>query len=161
VLLERDNELSAMNRFLDDVRGGEGGMLVLEGPPGIGKTALLDAIDDCAGRGGIEVMHARASQLDCGFSFGVASQLFERLVRDAGAEERGVLLRGVARDAMSALGISGDRAEGDRPGAAGAEHRRCPLGGSLLVAMAALHGTPVAIFATGDRDRYASDRARS
>jgi DNA-binding CsgD family transcriptional regulator len=58
------------------------------------------------------VLHARASQLDQGFSFGVARQLLERRVRAAPGEGNG-LLDGAARDALPALGIADGDAEGD------------------------------------------------
>lgn len=45
MLLERDIEMGVVDGFLDDVRGGEGRIMVLEGPPGIGKTALLDELE--------------------------------------------------------------------------------------------------------------------
>jgi DNA-binding NarL/FixJ family response regulator len=113
VLLERDIELGLVDEFLDDVRAGEGRIVVLEGPAGIGKTALLRQVDERAAGSGIGVLHARATQLDHGFSFGVARQLLERCVRAAAAVEREALLGGVAQDALTPLGIAGDRAEGD------------------------------------------------
>jgi DNA-binding CsgD family transcriptional regulator/tetratricopeptide (TPR) repeat protein len=113
VLLERDTELGLVDGFFDDVRRGEGRIIVLEGPPGIGKTALLRELDERAGRCGIEVLQARASQLDHGFSFGVARQLLERRVRAAAPAEREALLGGAAQDAAPALGIAADGAEGD------------------------------------------------
>jgi DNA-binding CsgD family transcriptional regulator/tetratricopeptide (TPR) repeat protein len=115
VLLERDIELDLADGFIDGVRGGEGRIMVLEGPPGIGKTALLRAVGERAAGCGVDVLHARASQLDHGFSFGVARQLLERRVRAAAAGERKGLLDGAARDALPALGI----ADGDAVGGAG------------------------------------------
>lgn len=44
MLLERDTELGTGDDLLDGVRRGEGAILALEGPPGIGKTTLLRAI---------------------------------------------------------------------------------------------------------------------
>jgi DNA-binding CsgD family transcriptional regulator len=38
----RDSECAAIDRLLDEVRGGESRTLVLRGEPGVGKTALLD-----------------------------------------------------------------------------------------------------------------------
>jgi DNA-binding NarL/FixJ family response regulator len=42
-ILERDQERTATARAIDDAARGDGGLLVLEGPAGIGKTALLRA----------------------------------------------------------------------------------------------------------------------
>lgn len=113
VLLERDTELGVVAGLLDDVRAGKGRVLILEGPPGIGKTELLHAVQERAAEAGVDVLPARASQLDRGFSFGVARQLLERRVRDATAKERAALLDGAAQGALPALGIAEGDAEGD------------------------------------------------
>jgi hypothetical protein len=49
LLFGRQAELAATSEVLDRARGGEATKLVLEGPPGIGKTALLDAAWQMAG----------------------------------------------------------------------------------------------------------------
>src|ERR1700750_206936 len=41
-LLGRERERAALERLLDDVRAGRGGVLVVHGEAGVGKTALLD-----------------------------------------------------------------------------------------------------------------------
>jgi predicted ATPase len=41
VLVEREHELDAMGRLLAAAREGSGGALLIEGPPGIGKSSLL------------------------------------------------------------------------------------------------------------------------
>jgi hypothetical protein len=48
-LLGREHERDVLDRLLDDVRAGRGGVLVLHGEPGVGKTALLEYAAD-AGR---------------------------------------------------------------------------------------------------------------
>lgn len=42
-LLERQDELAAIEARLTGTAAGEGGLLVIDGAPGIGKTALLRA----------------------------------------------------------------------------------------------------------------------
>jgi len=42
-LLERAPELAAIGDALDAAAGGAGACVVLEGPPGLGKTTLLQA----------------------------------------------------------------------------------------------------------------------
>jgi DNA-binding SARP family transcriptional activator len=79
-LLERDNELAALDRILDHVLAGDGALGVVEGPAGIGKSALLGQLRRVAAARGITVLSARASRLEQDFSFGVARQLFEPLV---------------------------------------------------------------------------------
>ena len=41
-MLGREREREVLDRLLDGVRGGHGGVLVVHGEPGVGKTALLD-----------------------------------------------------------------------------------------------------------------------
>jgi len=53
------------------VKARAGGMLLIEGPAGIGKTSLLAAAARIAGGLGASVMRARASELERNFSFGV------------------------------------------------------------------------------------------
>jgi predicted ATPase len=108
VLLERDSELDAIGAFLDRISGGSGGVMVLEGPPGIGKTALLASFQQRADSRGIDQRQARATQLDQGFSFGLVRQLFEGSVRAAPAEKRRTLLGGAAKHALPALGMADD-----------------------------------------------------
>ena len=42
-LVQRDDELAEVAALLRRAQAGEGGVLLLQGLPGIGKTALLDA----------------------------------------------------------------------------------------------------------------------
>ena len=48
VLVHREEELGAIERWLSSVNEGEGGVALLEGPAGIGKTALLRAVRERA-----------------------------------------------------------------------------------------------------------------
>jgi DNA-binding CsgD family transcriptional regulator len=48
-LLGRQRELDAINRLLDAARGGHGGILVVHGDPGVGKTAVLEYGREAAG----------------------------------------------------------------------------------------------------------------
>jgi tetratricopeptide (TPR) repeat protein len=104
-LLERDRELAAVGKFL-----AEGGVLVVEGGGGVGKTSLLDAACLQATEAGCEVLRASGSELEAAFAFGVVRQLFERRVADADAGERRDLLAGPASAARTLL--SGEFGEG-------------------------------------------------
>lgn len=55
-LLGRQSERRLINVLLDDARAGRSGALVLRGEAGIGKTALIDSIEDDAGAGGFSVV---------------------------------------------------------------------------------------------------------
>lgn len=87
-LLERDEELAAIERVLGDALDGAGALLTIEGEAGAGKTALLDA----AGRRGEEaemrVLRARGGEFERDFPYGVVRQLFEPLTADASRWEK-------------------------------------------------------------------------
>ncbi len=97
-LLEREDELAALE---DGLR--EGGVLMVEGGSGIGKTSLLAAAAERAAALGHELVRARGSELEAGFAFGVVRQLFERRLALASADERRALLAGPASAAKPVL----------------------------------------------------------
>ncbi len=76
-----------------------GGLVVIGGPAGIGKTALLQAAAGMAEEAGVRVLRARGSDLEQEFSFGVVRQLFEGPLRRTGPERREVLFQGAAAPA--------------------------------------------------------------
>ncbi|WP_089961985.1 AAA family ATPase [Lentzea xinjiangensis] len=61
--------------------------LLVEGAPGIGKTALLDVACELAHERGFVVCRAKASLMEREMPFAVVQQLFERRLRgqDGGA----------------------------------------------------------------------------
>ncbi len=91
-LLERERELAAVELLLE--RGG--GVLVIEGRAGVGKSSLVEVACLRAGELGHEVVRARGSELEAGFPFGVARQLFERRLAGADTGERAAALAGPA-----------------------------------------------------------------
>jgi predicted ATPase len=94
-LLERETELAAVTSLIAATPGG-GRLLAIEGPPGIGKTALMAAAKALAQEAGLRVLAARGSELERSFSYGVVRQLFEPLLASLQAEERADLLAGSA-----------------------------------------------------------------
>ncbi len=76
-LLERGRELAALEQLIG---GGGSQVLVIEGPPGIGKTALLTEARRLGREAGLRVLGARGSELEQSFSYGVVQQLFEPLL---------------------------------------------------------------------------------
>jgi DNA-binding CsgD family transcriptional regulator len=96
VLLERAAELAAVDGVLASCDRGGGQLFVVEGPPGIGKTSILAQARARAQEAGAEVLHARASELERTFSYGIVRQLFEPLIRRADATERERLFEGAA-----------------------------------------------------------------
>ena len=107
LLLERDRELERIGRCLQRAHQGHGGALVVEGPPGIGKTVLLAAARDAAGEEGFRVLRARGAELEREFAFGVVRQLVEPVVAGASQEERAWLLDGPPGVAARLLGLPG------------------------------------------------------
>ncbi len=84
LLFERNAALRAIDDALRDAADGVGVPVLIEGPPGIGKTKLLQAAAERAILEGFECVTARASQLERGYPFGVVRQLFEASVHDHG-----------------------------------------------------------------------------
>jgi len=103
-LLERQGELARIDRLLAAARAGRGGVLVITGPAGIGKTVLVTEAGERASRAGMRVLAGRGGELEGGFSFGVARQLFEPLLADAAPADEEALLAGAARQGLIALG---------------------------------------------------------
>src|SRR5215471_20845272 len=93
-LLERQGELARIDGLLGATRAGRGGVLMITGPAGIGKSALLAEARERAGRAGARVLAGRGGELEGGFSFGVARQLFEPLLAGAAPAEGEMLLAG-------------------------------------------------------------------
>jgi DNA-binding CsgD family transcriptional regulator len=103
-LLEREAELAEIDALIDRCRHGSGGVLVLEGPPGIGKTQLLSIARARARHKGAKVLFARCTQLERDFDFGLIRQLFEPPIAAASADQRAALLGGAAQLAAPLLG---------------------------------------------------------
>jgi DNA-binding CsgD family transcriptional regulator/tetratricopeptide (TPR) repeat protein len=113
-LLEREAELATVVELIGGI--GDGGrLLAIEGPPGIGKTALLAEAKGLGQEAGLQVLSARGSELERSFSYGLVRQLFEPLLVSVPAEERAELLAGAAALAaplFEPAGLAGDP-EGD------------------------------------------------
>jgi DNA-binding CsgD family transcriptional regulator len=77
-LLERERELASLAALLEQARAGRGGVAVVEGDAGVGKSRLLAAARGMAKDAGMRVLAARGTELERGFAFGVARQLFDQ-----------------------------------------------------------------------------------
>ena len=82
-LLEREAELGALAELCERAAGGRGGLMVVEGPPGVGKSALLDRASALARERGLVVLRARGHELERAFGWGVARALIEASLEDA------------------------------------------------------------------------------
>jgi predicted ATPase len=92
LLLEREGELNRLRVRLDAAHAGEGGVVVIEGAPGLGKTTVMRAAVVEATRRGFEVARARGAELEREWPFGIARQLFEPAIRRCSVAERAQLL---------------------------------------------------------------------
>ncbi len=81
-LLERERELGVLHRALDRAVGGEGTLVLIEGPPGAGKTELQREARAAAERAGMTILAARGSELEQPFAFGVVRQLLEPVISE-------------------------------------------------------------------------------
>lgn len=106
-LLERDGELALIADALSAACAGAGGLVLVEGAAGIGKTRLVRAACHDARSRGMAVLTARAGELERGLPFGVVRGLFEALVTRAPAAERDALMAGAAHLAAPVLGMAG------------------------------------------------------
>ena len=111
-LVEREQEWRAIEAVLASTRAGVGGLLVIEGHAGIGKSVLLAAARALALREGMDVLEGHGIELERDLSFGVCLQLFERLVARADAAGRARLLAGSAAPARPLF----EEAAGDQVG---------------------------------------------
>ncbi|MGH3764150.1 MAG: helix-turn-helix transcriptional regulator [Pseudonocardiaceae bacterium] len=104
-LLERGGELARIEAAVAALGGGCGGVLLIQGAAGIGKSALLRTLCEHAAGQGLPTLTARASELERDFGFGVVRQLLEQRVVRAGESERAELLAGAAGLAGPVLGL--------------------------------------------------------
>jgi DNA-binding CsgD family transcriptional regulator len=95
-LLEREHELEQVRVALRSVGRQAGRVVVIEAPAGLGKSRLLARARASAAELGLSVLSARATELEQGFPFGVARQLFERTIVEADAGQHGRWLSGAA-----------------------------------------------------------------
>jgi DNA-binding CsgD family transcriptional regulator len=85
-LLERSHELATIEGLLSGLGGGRGGVLVVSGPPGIGKTAVLDECVRSAGERGLLTLRARGDELVIDASFATVRELLWGAVEAAGPD---------------------------------------------------------------------------
>jgi DNA-binding CsgD family transcriptional regulator len=99
VLLERAQELAAIDAEIADALAGSGRFGVVEGSAGIGKSSILSEGRARAADAGMTVLSARGTEIERSFSYGVVRQLFERFVAQSDETTRSRLLAGAAAHA--------------------------------------------------------------
>lgn len=107
-LLDRDAQLTRLQDLLRRACEGNGGVAIVNGAAGSGKTALLDAFCAAAGATGARVLRARASEFEQELSLGVVRQLFADTVAALDTATRARVTAGAAGRAVAALGYEGE-----------------------------------------------------
>src|SRR5215212_725039 len=110
VLLERESDVGSVRTALRAAAREAGGVLVVEGAAGMGKSRLLEEARVWASEFGVGVLNARATEFEQGFPFGVVRQLFERVLLQAKPGEGDRWLAGAA--ALAAEVVTGAPATG-------------------------------------------------
>ena len=100
-LLERDDELGLLDSLRAAAQTGEGGLVVIRGAAGVGKTSLLREFARRARAGGMSVLRARGHDRESGIPYGVVRQLLDPVVAPLDDAQRGVLFGGAAGSARS------------------------------------------------------------
>ncbi|NEA37363.1 AAA family ATPase [Streptomyces sp. SID13031] len=99
ILLERSAELDVLGGALDSAMAGRGSAIMISAAAGLGKTSLLRNLRPTAAKAGARVLVGRGSELEREYVYGVARQLFEPLLADAGPADRALWLAGAAAPA--------------------------------------------------------------
>ena len=102
-LLERERELSTLRTLTAGAAAGDCGLLVIEGPAGIGKTRLVAEARREAAAAGVRVLGARGGELEQELAFGIVRQLFEDVAGEVPEGAREVFER-------PASGVAGEDA---------------------------------------------------
>jgi len=104
-LVERAGELASIEDTLRRACSGAGQLMLVEGPAGVGKSALLAAAAARARQLEAQVLSAHAGEFERGLPFEITRQLFVRvLVRETDRRERA--LEHAASPAASVLGLT-------------------------------------------------------
>ena len=104
--LERDDEITRIGEALDAAAGGAGRLVVIEGPPGIGKTRLVEDARALAKEKGFGRLVATGDEPERTLPWGVIRQLVERSILRYHGETRRRILEGPAGDALTALDLA-------------------------------------------------------
>ena len=102
-LVEREGDLALFEAAVARGLAGEGSLVFVQGPAGIGKSGLLAACATRAAAAGLRVLSARCTELEGDHAHAVARQLFERALHDVPGEARDRLLAGPANHAARVL----------------------------------------------------------
>ncbi|MEZ5098264.1 MAG: AAA family ATPase [Thermoleophilia bacterium] len=114
-LLERERELGAIRDAVRATAAGQAGLVLVEGPAGIGKSRLLGEARRLAAAEGLVVLSARGGEIEREFPYGVVRQLLEARLVDADVRDRcctGAASRATSVFDLGAADDPGEAAEG-------------------------------------------------
>ena len=95
----RDTEVATIEGSIERAHAGFGAFVILDGPPGSGRSKLLSFAGEHALRRGMRVLTATGQELERSLAFGGALQLFETELERTEPGERARLLSGAAAPA--------------------------------------------------------------
>lgn len=120
--LERVHEMDRIAAALDAATQGSGRSVVIEGPPGIGKTRLVQDARTLAKLRGFERLQATGDELESSVAWSVVRQLVERWMSRFGLDVRQRILAGPSGPAFAALGLAPSEAPAGDPALARTLH---------------------------------------
>src|SRR4051794_8770882 len=112
-LVERDAELVQIGDALRAAAAGAGGVVVVEGAPGIGKSSLIGEAAQRAQAGGMALLSARGAVLEREFALGVVIQLLAPCIEPLSEPDRERTFAGAAGLARPLFEEVPDRAAAD------------------------------------------------
>jgi DNA-binding CsgD family transcriptional regulator len=107
--LDRDTELAELAALAGQARSSQGGVVHIDGPAGIGKTALLSRWIEQEQGQGVTIAAAAGRELHSKYAFSVVRQLFAPLLAACSEADRRALLSGPAE--LAAQALHADRGE--------------------------------------------------
>lgn len=102
LLLERESELARTTSALRRAAEGEGSLLVVRGPLGVGRSTFLEAVAAHAHGEGFLTLRAQAAAAEETYTLGVVRQLMDSVLAAVPADEQGRGLREAAVAACTA-----------------------------------------------------------
>ncbi|WP_322768751.1 helix-turn-helix transcriptional regulator [Frankia sp. Cr1] len=100
-LLERADEVAVLRAAVGAARRGGAGAVVVQGPPGMGKTRLLAVAESFGASCGLRVLAGRGRELERQVALGVAVDLLAPPVAAADQTDRARLFAGLAAPAAA------------------------------------------------------------
>ena len=100
-LLERESELESIAALLGKARAGSGGILLIPGAAGVGKTEVLRSACRLASERGLKVVTARGTDLERDLPYGLLRQMVDRALAKETPDGRAEVLSGPAAAAVS------------------------------------------------------------